>query len=61
MHAESTSRELVDVRQAAERINVSPKTIRKWIRNGTLRAYRVGPSMIRLDTADIDSLVQAVK
>lgn len=48
----------ITIAEAAERVGVSTWTIRRRIADGTLRAYRVrGCRSIRLDTADVESLL----
>ena len=37
------------IRQAADWIGVDPKTIRRWISQGRLRADRYGPRLLRVD------------
>jgi len=44
------------VQQAAESLQVSTKTIRRYIANGTIQAERVGPRLIRIDSASLDRL-----
>lgn len=39
--------------ETAERLNVSPNTVRRMIAAGDLKAYRYGPRLIRIDPADI--------
>ena len=34
--------EIYTVEQAAEKLTVSPQTIRAWLRNGTLPGHKVG-------------------
>ncbi|MDJ0325114.1 helix-turn-helix domain-containing protein [Cryobacterium sp. PH31-AA6] len=41
------------IRQAAERYCISEKTIRRRITDGTLKARRIGPRLIRLDPESI--------
>lgn len=48
------------IRQAAEFHGVDPKTIRRWIAEGRLTAYRVGPRLIRLDRAEVLALGRRV-
>jgi excisionase family DNA binding protein len=43
------------IQQSAAAINASQKTIRRRIREGKLKAYRVGPRAIRVDR---ESLLQ---
>lgn len=49
------SRRLTSVADAAESYGVSERTIRRYIANGTLTAYRFGPRMIRIDLDELDS------
>lgn len=43
--------------QAAERTNLSTRTLRRRIADGSLPAYRVGPRVLRVDPDDIDQLL----
>lgn len=49
----STSSSGVPIREAASHFQVSEKTIRRWIANGTIYAERVGPRLIRVDLGSI--------
>lgn len=48
------------IKQAAEYLAVDPKTIRRYIAAGRLRAYRVGPRLIRVDRDSLIALAQPV-
>ena len=48
------------IAEAAERIRVNPKTIRRRIADGSLTGYRVGPRLIRLDPAEVDALLRPI-
>jgi excisionase family DNA binding protein len=50
----------VTVAEAAKRLHVSHPTVWRWIRAGKLAAYRVGPKTIRVDEAELATLVQPV-
>lgn len=41
------------IRHAAAYLNVDPRTIRRYIAAGRLRAYRVGPRLIRVDRGSL--------
>jgi excisionase family DNA binding protein len=45
------------VTRAAELLSVHPSTIRRWIDDGRLPAYRLGPKRIGIMAADLDALV----
>lgn len=40
-------------REVAELLGVGESTVRSWIDNGKLRAYRYGPRLVRIDAADL--------
>ena len=44
------------IAQAAQRKNVSPRTVRRWIATGILPAERVGPRLVRIRPQDLDHL-----
>ena len=46
------------IQQSADFLGVSYNTIRRRITDGTLRAYRVGPRVIRVDR---DSLIELAR
>ena len=50
-------RQLVSIQQAAEYLGVCPRTIRRYIAESRLSAYRAGPRLIRVDQADLDSML----
>ncbi|MCT2076501.1 helix-turn-helix domain-containing protein [Dietzia cinnamea] len=41
---------------AAERYEVHPVTVRRWISEGRITGYRFGPRMIRVDLDELDAL-----
>ena len=43
---------------AAARTAVSTRTLRRWIAEGRLQAYRVGPRLVRLDPESVDRLMK---
>jgi excisionase family DNA binding protein len=50
------------IQQAAENIGVHKNTIRKWIADGVLMAYRLnGTKIIRITQASINELKQPVR
>ena len=52
-----TSQQLFTLRQAADIACVDPKTIRRRISDGDLRATRLGPRLIRIAEADLDAFL----
>lgn len=42
----------VSIQSAAEHYGVSERTVRRWIAEGRLTAYRVGPRLIRVDLSE---------
>lgn len=47
---------MLTVPQAAKRVGRNPETIRRWIREGKLRASKVGTQHV-IEEQDIDALV----
>jgi excisionase family DNA binding protein len=54
------SRHLISINQAADRLGVNPKTIRRLISSGRLTAYRVGNRLVRVDLDDVDGLLREI-
>jgi excisionase family DNA binding protein len=46
------------VEQVAQRCSVSPRTTRRWIKAGALRAYRLG-SLVRVSEEDFAAFLAA--
>lgn len=53
--------ELVTIAEAARVLKVSPSTIRRWIGDGDLPAYRVGHRRVRVRKPDLARLVVPVR
>lgn len=51
---------LHDVKTAAKVLLVSPWTIRAWIRDGKLRAVRLG-RLVRLDEAELQRFLEVAR
>lgn len=49
------------IQQAAEYLNVDPKTVRRYISRGLLKANRVGPRLLRLERESVEKLGQPVR
>lgn len=48
------------IAEAADRLSCSAKTVRRYIADGRLTGYRVGPRMLRVDLAEVDQLLRAI-
>lgn len=54
----ASERNLLSLRDAADEVGVCVKTLRRWIADGRLIGYRLGPRAIRIDAAELRSLAQ---
>jgi excisionase family DNA binding protein len=52
---------LISRTEAAERLDVSERTIDRYIESHKLPAYRVGSTLIRLRESDVETLVQRIE
>ena len=59
--ATTQRRRRLTVEESADRLGVSKKSIRRWIADGTLPAFRINGHMIRIDPDDLDRLVQPIR
>lgn len=46
----------VSIRDTAEALHVSSKTVRRWIAAGHISAERVGPRLIRIPASELDRI-----
>ena len=51
---------LASIAVAAEYADVSSRTIRRYIAEGRLAGYRVGPRLVKVDLADLDCLATPI-
>jgi excisionase family DNA binding protein len=56
-----TNKSYESLADAAARTHVSTRTLRRWIAEGRLQAYRVGPRLVRLDPASVDQLMKPTR
>ena len=56
----SSETDLMTVDEAATLLKVDRSTIRRWIREGSLSAYRVGPRRVRIRRADLSTTLSPV-
>ena len=54
------SRTLVSIPAAAEHLGVSIPTLRRYISQGHIRAYRMGKRLIRVDLNEIDASLKPI-
>ncbi len=50
----------ISIVQAAEYLDVSPKTIRRYIAAGQLTGYRAGPRLLRVDRNELDAFLRPI-
>jgi excisionase family DNA binding protein len=50
----------VSLADAAERVGVTTRTLRRWIAAGVLPASRVGPRLVRVSLDDLDALMRPI-
>ncbi len=55
-----SGRRLISLTEAADRLDVSTRTLRRYIAAGRLTGYRVGPRLIKIDPAELDQVPTAV-
>jgi excisionase family DNA binding protein len=48
--------DLLTVPEAAAMLKVSPVTVSRWLRQGRLPAFRLGPRAVRIRRADLESV-----
>ncbi|WP_433187728.1 helix-turn-helix domain-containing protein [Actinoallomurus sp. CA-150999] len=56
----ATPRRLTSVAAAAEYADLSTRTIRRYIAEGRLTGYRVGPRLVKVDLDDLDRLARPI-
>lgn len=54
------ARRLHSIEAAANYLNVSQRTVRRYITEGKLRAFRVGGTLVRVDQANLDALIRQI-
>ncbi len=53
-------RNLITQTEAADYLGVTTRTVRQYVADGVLSAYRLGPKLIRYDMAEVDELLRPV-
>jgi excisionase family DNA binding protein len=54
-----SQRWLISTTKAADRLNVSPGTVRQFVADGKLRGYKVG-RLLKIDLKELDALVVTI-
>lgn len=57
---EQTRPQYITVAEAAEYLKCSPRTVRAFIADGRIPAYRIGPRLIRIDPHDLDAITSRI-
>jgi excisionase family DNA binding protein len=52
--------QLISIEEAADRLGIHTATVRRMIKRGELKAYRLGHRIIRVEEADITHYLQKV-
>lgn len=60
MSKNKSVRRLDTIKSAAEYAGVSTKTIRRWIAEGRLCAYRLGPKLIKVDLDQLEAMFRPI-
>ena len=56
-HVRAVDEEYVTVAEAATLLRVAPSTVRRWIREGDVPAYRIGRRRVALRRDDLANLI----
>lgn len=46
--------------EAAQYLGITDRTVRRLVASGELKAYRLGPRLLRIDQADVDALLRPI-
>ena len=58
--SDTRQRRLVSLAAAAAYADVSTRTLRRYIAQGRLTGYRVGPRLLKVDLDDVDQLARPI-
>ncbi|MBA2559759.1 MAG: helix-turn-helix domain-containing protein [Propionibacteriales bacterium] len=53
-------RTLVSINETATHLGCTTRTIRRYIAEGRLTGYRLGPRLVRLDLSEVESLLRPI-
>jgi excisionase family DNA binding protein len=48
------TRTLITERQLCEHYQLSHRTVNRYVKEGRLKAYRLGPKLVRFDAAEVE-------
>ncbi len=51
----------LSIREVAARLGVQPNAVRRWITQGTLKAYRLGGRLLRVKVEDADAMLRPLE
>ena len=54
---EQPTRRLVRMSAVADAYDISERTVRSWVADGTLTGYRIGQRALRVDLNEVEALV----
>lgn len=54
------TRRLASISAAADYADISTRTLRRYIAEGRITGYRVGPRLVKVDLADLDRIVRPI-
>jgi len=56
----AASRTLISLTEAADRLGVHVRTLRRYIAQGRITGHRVGPRLVKLDVAEVDNFARPI-
>ncbi len=59
--AEPTVDPLLTLEDVAERLGVHIRTLHRFVADGRLPAYRIGPRLVRIRTSDVEAFLEPVQ
>lgn len=56
----TNKRQWITLDECAEYLGTSARTVRRMISAGTIKAYRLGPRLVRIDFAELDLALRPI-
>lgn len=53
-------RQYETISETAKRCRCSEKTVRRWIAQGLITGYRMGPRLLRVNPAEVEAMLRPV-